>query len=234
MDKRELIYSGKVKNLYSTDDEAKLIMEFTDTLNVFHGTRMSKYKGKSAINTKISAYLFNYLENYHIPNHYLGTESDNEIIIRKLEVIPVKVVVRNFASGRFRERYNLEEGKQLDYPVIEHYLMDDSLQDPLVNDYHCFAFGLATPDEMRIINRIASKVNAIMRSFFDRRGLLLVDMKMEFGKIDNKILLADEISPDTLRLWDRKTGKKFGADRFRYDMGNVLDSYEAVKEIITG
>ncbi len=230
MEKKELLYEGKAKRLYATRDESLLIQEFKDDLVIEHGKRKTKFKDKGSINNRFSAFMFEYLENYHIPTHFQKVLRKNSMIVKRMEMIPIEVAVRNLAAGAMTRRYNLEDGQQLDYPVIEHFLKDDSLSDPLVNDYHCFAFGLATTDEMRAINRLASKVNAILRSFFQRRSLVLVDLKMEFGKVDGQITLADEVSPDVMRIRDSKSGKKYGGDRFRYEMGNVAESYVELAE----
>ncbi|MBL7033035.1 MAG: phosphoribosylaminoimidazolesuccinocarboxamide synthase [Candidatus Delongbacteria bacterium] len=230
MEKKGLLYEGKAKRLFATKDELLLIQEFKDDLVIDHGKRKTKFKGKGNINCEFSAFMFEYLENYHIPTHFQKKFKKNSMIVKRVEMIPIEVAVRNFAAGAMLRRYNLEDGQKLEYPVIEHLLKDDSLSDPLVNDYHCFAFGLATPDEMRAINRLASKVNAILRSFFQRRGLVLIDLKMEFGKRESQIMLADEISPDVMRIRDAKSGKKFGGDRFRYEMGGVAESYEELAE----
>jgi phosphoribosylaminoimidazole-succinocarboxamide synthase len=232
LEKKELLYEGKAKKLYATKDEQLLIQEFKDDLVIEHGKRKTKFKGKGGINNAFSVFMFEYLENYHIPTHFQKKLKKSTMIVKRMEMIPIEVAVRNLAAGAMCRRYNLEDGHQLDYPVIEHFLKDDSLSDPLVNDYHCFAFGLTTPDEMHAINRLASKVNAILRSFFQRRGIVLVDIKMEFGKQDGQIKLADEVSPDVMRLRDMKTGKKFGGDRFRYDMGGVAESYQELAERI--
>jgi len=232
--KGKLLKEGKAKKVFAAPDPEQVILEFKDDLSVSHGTKKKKFKGKGKINNEFSAYFFRYLENYQIPTHFVEKIDDQSMLVTNLEIIPIRVMVRNIATGSLKRRYDIEEGKVLEYPVIEHYLKNDKLEDALVNEYHCFAFGLSTPEEMRVINRMASKVNAILRSFFERRGLLLVDFQLEFGKKQGSLFVADEITPDTCRIWDRKSGKKFGADRFRNEMGNVLDSYKTMAERVLG
>ncbi|TKJ40253.1 phosphoribosylaminoimidazolesuccinocarboxamide synthase [candidate division LCP-89 bacterium B3_LCP] len=234
MQKKELLYEGKAKKVYLTSEEDKLIQEFKDDATAFDGAKKGTISKKGEINNAISAYLFEYLENYHIPTHYFEKLSANEMLIRKLEIIPIEIVLRNVAAGSLCARYNIPEGKVMEYPILEYYLKDDELHDPMINEYHAYAFGHATPDEMKAINRIASKVNAILKSFFDRRNLVLVDFKLEFGKRIKDIYLADEISPDTCRIWDKKTHKKLDKDRFRHDMGGVDKAYRELRDRLMG
>ncbi|MBS1262085.1 MAG: Phosphoribosylaminoimidazole-succinocarboxamide synthase [Calditrichaeota bacterium] len=225
MNRKDLLYEGKAKRLFITDDVNSLVQVFKDELTAFHGTKRGRFDGKGAICNAVSTYLFQYLETYHVATHFVKKLSDNEMQIRRLEMIPIEVVVRNVATASLAKTYDLEEGSTLKYPIIEYRLKSDRLGDPMINEHHAYAMGYATPEEMKMISRIASKVNAIMKSFFDRRGLMLVDFKLEFGKQDRNILIADEISPDTCRVWDRKTNKKMDKDRFRYDMGKVDKAY---------
>lgn len=232
MQKKELLYEGKAKKVFLTSDEDKLIQEFKDDATAFDGTKKSTIANKGEINNTISSFLFDYLENYHIPTHFLEKLSATEMLIRKLDIIPIEIVLRNVAAGSLCARYKVPEGQIMEYPILEYYLKNDELHDPLINEYHAYAFGYAKPDEMQAINRIASKVNAILKSFFDRRNLVLVDFKLEFGRKGSEIFLADEISPDTCRIWDKKTHKKLDKDRFRHDMGGVEKAYQELRDRI--
>ncbi len=187
--------------------------------------KKGRFPGKGAICTALSTFFFEYLENYHVPTHFVRQIGENEMLVKRLEMIPIELVVRNIATATLAKTYNMEEGKVLQYPIIEFFLKDDRLGDPMINEHHAYAMGYATPEEMRMITRVASKVNAIMKAFFDRRGLILVDFKLEFGKLGKDLLIGDEITPDTCRIWDKKTNKKMDKDRFRYDMGGVDKVY---------
>lgn len=231
--KKELLYEGKAKKIFLTESEDKLIQEFKDDASAFDGSKKGVIVKKGEINNAISSFLFDYLENYHIPTHFLEVLSANQMLVRKLDIIPVEVVLRNVAAGSLCARYKIPEGTVMEYPILEYYLKSDELHDPMINEYHAYAFGHASPDETKAINRIASKVNAILKSFFDRRNLVLVDFKLEFGKKGSEIFLADEISPDTCRIWDKKTHKKLDKDRFRHDMGGVEKAYAELRDRIT-
>ena len=230
MEKKELLYEGKAKRLYATDNNSLIIQEFKDDATAFNGAKKGKIPNKGEINNNISSFLFEYLDSYHIPTHFVRKLNATEMLVKKLTIIPIEVVVRNVATGSLTRRYGTPEGTVLEYPILEHYMKNDKLGDPLINEFHAYAFGLATPEEMRAISRVASKVNAILKSFFDRRGLTLVDFKLEFGKFNDSILLGDEISPDTCRIWDKKTNKKLDKDRFRHDLGGVEKAYRELEE----
>ena len=225
MEKKELLHEGKAKRIYATDDPNFVVQEFKDVISAFDGDKKSDMAGKGEFNNQISSFLFDYLRNYHIPNHFVQKISANEMLVKKLKMIPIEVVMRNIAAGSLVKRYGIKEATLLDYPIFELYLKDDSRHDPMISDSHAYAFGLCTPEQMRTINRITSKVNAVLKSLFDRRGLVLVDFKLEFGRKGKEIFLADEISPDTCRIWDKKTRKKLDKDRFRFDMDEVESSY---------
>jgi len=203
-----------------------VIQEFKDDATAFNGKKKGTIKDKGVVNNKISAFIFEFLESYHVPTHFEKVLSDREMLVKKLDIIPVEVVMRNIATGSLVKRYGLEEGKELDYPVLEFYLKDDELNDPMINEHHAVAFGLATPDEMETISRYATKINAILKSFFIRRKIRLIDFKLEFGRFKDRILLGDEISPDTCRFWDLETGEKLDKDRFRQDLGRVEEAYQ--------
>jgi phosphoribosylaminoimidazole-succinocarboxamide synthase len=227
--KKKKYYEGKAKILYETDNEDLLIQEFKDDATAFDGAKKGKIKGKGVINNQISSHLFNYLESYHIPTHFVKVHSDNAMIVKNLQMIPIEVVMRNIATGSLVKRYGAKDGQELEHPVLEYYLKDDAKHDPLINEHHIVAFGHATADELKLIQRYAQKTNAVLKSFFYRRNLLLVDFKIEFGRSKlGKIVLGDEISPDTCRLWDNETGEKLDKDRFRQDLGKIEEAYEEV------
>ncbi len=228
MKKGELLYEGKAKKLYATDDPNLVIQEFKDDATAFNGKKKGTIQDKGIVNNKMSAFIFEFLESYHIPTHFEKVLSDREMLVKKLKIVPIEVVMRNIATGSLVKRYGLEDGKDLDYPVLEFYLKNDDLDDPMMNEHHAVAFGLATPEEMATITRFAMKINAILKSFFIRRKIRLVDFKLEFGRYEDKIILGDEISPDTCRLWDLETGKKLDKDRFRQDLGEVEEAYQEV------
>jgi phosphoribosylaminoimidazole-succinocarboxamide synthase len=234
VEKKDKLYEGKAKILYLSDDPGVLIQVFKDDLSAFNGTKKGKVSGKGAINNAIATYMFEYLETYHVATHFVKKLSEKEMAVRRLEMIPVEVVVRNVATATLAKTYNLDEGKVLKYPIIEYFLKDDRLGDPMINEHHAYAMGYATPEEMKQISRVASKVNAIFKAFFDRRGMILVDFKLEFGKAEKRLLIGDEITPDTCRIWDKKTNKKLDKDRFRYDMGGIDAAYKELQERIVG
>ncbi|MFC2150807.1 phosphoribosylaminoimidazolesuccinocarboxamide synthase [Calditrichota bacterium] len=233
MNKGQMLHEGKAKKLFLTDEDALVIQEFKDDATAFNGAKKSSIGGKGAVNCQVSAILFEYLESFHIKTHFEKTLSDNEMLIRKLEMVPLEAVMRNIATGSLVKRLGFEDGKVLDFPIFELYLKNDDLGDPLVNEYHAHALSIAKPEEIRAMYRMTAKINAILKSFFDRRGLILVDFKIEFGKENGELILGDEISPDTCRIWDKKTGKKLDKDRFRFDMGGVDKAYQEVLERVS-
>ncbi|MCU0643342.1 MAG: phosphoribosylaminoimidazolesuccinocarboxamide synthase [bacterium] len=199
MKKTKKIYEGQFKKIYTTPDPDQLILEYKDDIAGVEGSRA---KVKSNINKEISAYLLEYLEGFNIPTHFIKDLSARDILIKRLDMIPVKIVMHNYVSSTVFERYGLEKGKELNYPIIEFFLKDNERQDPMINQTHIVAFNLATMEESRMIERMTSKINAILKSFFLRRNMVLVGFTVEYGRFKNKILLADEISPDTCHLWD--------------------------------
>jgi phosphoribosylaminoimidazole-succinocarboxamide synthase len=224
--KAKLIYEGKAKKLYETDDPDRLIIEFKDEAASLDGRKKGVFKDKGIVNNKMSEYIFKYLESYHIPTHFEQTISDREMVVKRLEMIPIEVIVRNIATGSLCTKYGCKEGEDLRYPIIELYLKNDELNDPMMNEYHAAAFGLATPEEMQTIERYATKINALLKSFFIRRKVRLVDFKLEFGRFHGELMLGDEISPDTCRFWDLETGEELDKDRFRKDLGKVEEAYK--------
>ena len=230
--KGELLYEGKAKRLYLTDDSRLLIQEFKDDATAFDGKKKASIEGKGVVNNAISARLFDYLRGEGVPNHFERTISERSMLVKRLEMIAIEVVVRNIAAGSLCRRYGIEEGTVLKEAVPELYMKDDALHDPLLNEDHAVAFGLATREELGMISGMALDTNRALKAFFEPRGLLLVDFKLEFGRYDGAILLGDEISPDTCRFWDAETKEKLDKDRFRFDLGRVSEAYQEVKERI--
>ncbi|MDZ7373304.1 MAG: phosphoribosylaminoimidazolesuccinocarboxamide synthase [candidate division KSB1 bacterium] len=227
-------YEGKAKKLYLTDNPDLLIQEFKDSATAFDGAKKGTIRGKGSVNNQVSAHLFRYLESYHIPTHFVRTLSDREMLVKKVEIIPVEVVVRNVVAGSLAKRLNEEEGRELSEPILEFYLKDDALHDPMITEEEITQRGLANARELDKIKRMALKINAVLKDFFARRKLRLVDFKLEFGRHGNEILLADEISPDTCRLWDAETGERLDKDRFRRDLPGVVEAYREVQERVLG
>jgi phosphoribosylaminoimidazole-succinocarboxamide synthase len=232
--KQDLLYEGKAKKVWTTADPDQVIVEFKDDATAFNGTKKGAIVGKGEINCALSTVLFQYLESYQVQTHFIQRLSAREMLTKRVEIVQVEAVMRNIATGSLVKRLAFPEAKQLDYPIFETYYKNDELGDPLINEHHAYALGIAKPEELRAIFRLTGKVNAILRSYFDRRGLILVDFKLEFGRFHGELLLADEISPDTCRIWDRKTHKKLDKDRFRFDMGGVEKAYQEVYERIVG
>lgn len=233
MDRQKLLYEGKAKKLFLTETPNRLIQHFKDDLTAQNGVKKGSFSGKGAINCEISAVLFKYLESHYVPTHFIERINSTDMTIRKLEMFPIEVVLRNIAAGSLVKRYKIKEGEVLQTTIYELYLKDDKLNDPMINESHALAFGFANSDQMRTIAQIAKKVNALLRSYFERRNLLLVDLKLEFGHIDGEVYLGDEISPDTMRIWDKTTNVKLDKDRFRLDMGEVDRGYKEILKRIT-
>jgi phosphoribosylaminoimidazole-succinocarboxamide synthase len=232
MERRELIYEGKAKQVYRTADPDLLIQLFKDDATAYNGQKRGAIAAKGVINNRTSEVFFKLLEEQGIPTHFVRRLSDREMLIRACEIVKVEVVVRNIVAGSLAKRLGRPEGEFLPEPVLEHYLKDDALGDPLINDWHIRMLRLASPQEMQTINETALKVNALLREFLDARSIVLVDMKLEFGRHHGRILLADEICPDTCRFWDKSSGEKLDKDRFRRDLGGVEDAYhEAARRI---
>lgn len=225
--KKKKLYEGKAKILYETDHEDYLIQEFKDDATAFDGEKKGKIKSKGSVNNQISAHLFNFLESYHVPTHFHRPMSDNSMVIKRLNMVPLEVVMRNVATGSYVKRNKVDEGKELDSPVLEFFLKDDTKHDPLIEEEDILSSGHATDSELQQIRRYAQKTNAVLRAFFIRRNVVLVDFKLEFGRNKSgRIVLADEISPDTCRFWDSETSEKLDKDRFRQDLGKVEAAYQ--------
>ncbi|MTI70120.1 MAG: phosphoribosylaminoimidazolesuccinocarboxamide synthase [Firmicutes bacterium] len=228
MDKREMLYEGKAKKVFKTDDEKRYLVKYKDDATAFNGVKKGTIVGKGAVNNKMSALLFKILEEKGIPTHFEELISDREMVVKAVEILPIEVIVRNVAAGSLAKRLGLDEGTKMDTTVLEFCYKDDDLGDPMINDYHIKAVKLATEEQVKLIKEYALKVNDILVKFFKERNINLIDFKLEFGLYDGKVILADEISPDTCRLWDLKTNKKLDKDRFRRDLGDVEAVYEEV------
>jgi phosphoribosylaminoimidazole-succinocarboxamide synthase len=228
------IYEGKAKILYETENPDLVIQYFKDDATAFDGKKRGTIGQKGVCNNRISARLFQILEKSGIRTHFVRPLSDREMLVRRLKILPVEVVVRNIAFGSLVKRYGIEAKKHLKPPLVEFYLKNDALGDPLIYPEHAVAMGLARPAELATLRKAALKVNGILKRFFQRRGLTLVDFKLEFGRHKGRILLGDEISPDTCRLWDSRTGEIKDKDRFRKDLGQVEDAYREVLERVEG
>ena len=233
-EKRDLLYEGKAKKLYSTDDPDLIIQYFKDEATAFNAQKRGVIENKGVVNNAISSRLFEYLEDNGIHTHFVERLSDREMLTKRLEIIPVEVVVRNFIAGSLAKRMGKEEGERLPMPVLEFYYKSDELGDPMINEYHIEAFRLAAVDEMEQIKDIALRVNGLLRRFFDQRGIVLVDFKLEFGRYRDDVLLGDEITPDGCRLWDKETMEKMDKDRFRRDLGGVEEAYMEVYRRVCG
>ncbi|MBI5810348.1 MAG: phosphoribosylaminoimidazolesuccinocarboxamide synthase [Deltaproteobacteria bacterium] len=235
MKKLEKIYEGKAKTLYSTDDPGLIIQYFKDEATAFDGKKKGIIRDKGVINNKISTRIFRYLEKNGVKTHFVDMPEEREMVVRKVSIFPIEVVIRNIAAGSLSKRMGVAEGTPLKETVLELYYKSDPLGDPMINGYHVRAFGLAADEELKVIKETALRVNRILSKFFDERGILLVDFKLEFGKTGaGEILLADEITPDGCRLWDKETMDKMDKDRFRRDLGGVEDAYEKVLKKVMG
>ena len=234
MVKKGQLYEGKAKNVFATDDPQLLIVDYKDDATAFNGLKKGTISGKGVINNRMSNLLMQKLEKAGIPTHFVEELSERETLVKKVDIVPLEVIIRNIAAGSFSKRYGVEEGVVFDEPTIEFSYKNDELGDPLINDYHALALKLATKEEIETIKKYAFGVNDYLKAFWAECGVTLVDFKLEFGKIaDGSIVLADEISPDTCRLWDSKTNEKLDKDRFRRDMGGVEDAYAEIMDRLT-
>ncbi len=228
MEKQKLLYEGKAKKVYTTDEEDILIVDYKDDATAFNGEKKGTIVGKGAINNRMTNYLFEMLEGKGVPTHLVKELSDRETAVKKVEIVPLEVIVRNVAAGSFSKKLGIEEGRKLLAPTLEFSYKNDELGDPLINDYFAIAIGAATREEIDRITELAFKINDALKEYFVGIGIELIDFKVEFGRYKGQIILADEISPDTCRLWDLKTHDKLDKDRFRRDLGNVEDAYQEV------
>ncbi|MGL5512544.1 MAG: phosphoribosylaminoimidazolesuccinocarboxamide synthase [Sporomusa sp.] len=228
------MYEGKAKQVYATENPDELLVYFKDDATAFNGVKFGTIVDKGILNNKISVFFFNLLSEHGIAHHFVKMVSDREMLVKKLDILPIEVVVRNIAAGSLAKRIGWQEGTKLPMPVVELYYKNDELGDPLINDYHVKALSLATPEQVETIQQHALKVNEILSAFLKTKKLELIDFKLEFGVHKGEILLGDEISPDTCRFWDSETGQKLDKDRFRQDLGNVEQAYQEVLRRLTG
>ena len=235
MQKLKQIYEGKAKKVYGTDDPELYIVDYKDDATAFNGLKKGTIAGKGVINNRMSNLLMQMLEKNGIPTHFVRELSERETLVKKVSIVPLEVIVRNISAGSFAKRYGVEEGIVFDQPTIEFSYKNDALGDPLLNTYHALALKLATAEEIETIKNYAFAVNKVLKAFWAECGVTLVDFKLEFGKVaDGSIVLADEISPDTCRLWDAKTHEKLDKDRFRRDLGGAEEAYEEVMRRLMG
>ena len=228
MEKLKQIYEGKAKKLFETKDPDALIQEFKDDATAFDATKRGTIMNKGVVNNKLSEKIFLLLEKKGLPTHFIKRLNDRDMLVKRVKIVPIEVTMRNIVAGGMAKLLGLEEGIVLKEPVLEYHYKEDKLHDPLINDYHIRALGIATDKELDTIAKYSFKINDELREFFDSKGLILVDFKLEFGLFKGEIILADEISPDTCRLWDKTTKEKLDKDRFRRDMGNVEEAYQEV------
>ena len=234
MEKREMLYEGKAKKVFKTDNEKLYIVDYKDDATAFNGEKKGTIIGKGVVNNTMSAAMFLMLEEKGIPTHFEKLISDRESLVKAVKILPLEVIVRNVAAGSLSKRLGLEEGTPMKKTVLEFCYKDDDLGDPMINDYHIAAMELATEEQVEIIKKYALEVNKMMIEYFSERNMKLIDFKLEFGLFEGKVILADEISPDTCRLWDAETNKKLDKDRFRRDMGDVEETYQEVLKRIQG
>lgn len=233
--KGKLLYEGKAKKVWEVADDPDLVIqEFKNDATAFNGIKRGSWGNKGTVNNTIASALFRYLEAKGVKTHFVRQLSDNEMLIKKLAIVPLEVIVRNRAAGSFCKRYDAPEGMVFTQPTFEFSYKRDDLGDPLINDSHAIALSLATWEEIATIRSMAMEINETLKTFFEERGIVLVDFKLEFGKHKGEILLGDEISPDTCRFWDAKTGEKLDKDRFRFDLGGVEDAYAEMMKIVAG
>jgi len=234
MKKLEQLYEGKAKRVYKTDDEFHYWVEYKDDATAFNGEKKGSIQDKGVVNNKMSALLFKMLEEKGIPTHFESLISDREQYVKAVKILPLEVIVRNVAAGSLAKRLGLEEGVPMKETVLEFCYKDDALGDPMINDYHIYAMEFATPEQVESIKMMSFKINELLIEFFKNHGLKLIDFKLEFGLYKGQVILADEISPDTCRLWDAETNKKMDKDRFRRDLGDVEETYQEVLKRIQG
>ena len=228
MEKQKLLAQGKAKSMYETESESVLLMEFRDDASAFDGKKMSALNNKGKVNNQFNAFILDLLAKEGIETHFIETISAHESLVKKLDMFPIECVVRNRATGSLCRRLGVEDGLILDPPLFEFFLKDDALGDPLINENHILSFKWASQSDIDEMKRLTFQVNKILRELFDKANLILVDYKLEFGKFEGKVLLGDEFTPDGCRLWDKDTLEKLDKDRFRQDLGDVIESYQEV------
>ena len=230
--KKELLYEGKAKQVYKTENPREYVVYYKDDATAFNGVKKDTIMEKGVINNSISSILFELLAKEGISSHFIKKLSDREMLVKAVEIVPLEVIVRNISAGSMSKRLGIEEGIEFSEPVFELCYKKDELGDPLINEDHAVVIGLATREEIKVIKEQTMKINEVMKAFFKKAGLKLIDFKLEFGRYDGEIILSDEISPDTCRLWDMSTNEKMDKDRFRRDLGDVIESYKKVLERI--
>jgi phosphoribosylaminoimidazole-succinocarboxamide synthase len=228
------LYEGKAKIVSATDDPLLVVQYFKDDATAFNAQKRGTIMDKGVVNNRISCHLFQLLEKQGVPTHLVKQLSDREMLVKKLEIIPLEVTIRNIVAGGMARMLGLQEGIVLKQPVFEWHYKSDALEDPLINDDHVAALGVATPDELAVIRRLSARVNEVLKTYFAERGIDLVDFKLEFGRHQGKILLGDEISPDTCRFWEKGTQRKLDKDRFRRDLGDVEAAYQEMLKRVLG
>lgn len=234
MEKLERIYEGKAKILYSTEDPGKMIQYFKDDASAFNAKKLGTVASKGVVNNAISEVLFRHLEANGVPTHFLERLDEREMLVHRLDMLPIEVIIRNIVAGSMAKRLGLEEGRSLSMPVLEFCYKCDPLDDPMINDYHILALGYASETELKQVKRLTFRINELMTAFFDERDLILVDFKLEFGRRGDEVVLADEICPDTCRFWQKGSLEKMDKDRFRRDLGGVEEAYREVCRRVTG
>ena len=235
MEKTVQLYEGKAKKVFATEDPALCIVSYKDDATAFNGLKKGTIAGKGVVNNRMSNLMMQLLEKSGVPTHFVEELSDRDTLVKKVAIVPLEVIIRNVSAGSFAKHYGVEEGIVFDEPTIEFSYKNDELGDPLLNSYHALALKLATKEEIETIKKYAFKVNEVLSEYFKTLGIRLVDFKLEFGRLqDGTIVLADEISPDTCRLWDIRTNEKLDKDRFRRDMGGVEDAYKEVFKRLMG
>ena len=229
MEKKELLYEGKAKKVYETENPEVLIVSYKDDATAFDGMKKGTIVGKGAINNRMTNHIFKLLAAKGVPTHLVEELNDRETAVKKVAIVPLEVIIRNYSAGSFAKKLGLEEGIKLARPTLEFSYKNDDLHDPFINEYYALALNLATKEEIKTITEYAFTVNEVMQEYFSSLGIDLIDFKIEFGRLaDGTIILADEVSPDTCRLWDQETHEKLDKDRFRRDMGHVEDAYNEV------
>ena len=235
MEKKEQLYEGKAKKVYATEDPEQLIVSYKDDATAFNGQKKGTSAGKGAINNRMSNFLMAMLEKHGVPTHLVQELNERETVVKKVSIVPLEVIIRNISAGSFSKRYGVAEGIVFEEPTLEFSYKNDDLGDPLINRYHALALKLASREELETIQTLAFRVNEVLKAYFLGLGMTLVDFKLEFGRLsDGSIVLADEISPDTCRLWDSKTHEKLDKDRFRRDLGGVEEAYQEVMRRLMG
>lgn len=234
MKKMEQIYEGKAKKVFATDDPAIVIVDYKDDATAFNGLKKGTIAGKGVVNNKVSNHFFRLLETEGIPTHYVEQLSERETAVRRVEILPVEVIVRNRAAGSFSKRMGVAEGTALACPILEYSYKNDELGDPFINSYYIRALNLASDEEMEQVKAYSFRINDILKAYLDGFGIELIDFKLEFGRFDGRVILADEISPDTCRFWDKSTGRKLDKDRFRRDLGDVEEAYREIIRRLMG